>query len=236
MKPSKNILIKLSGASLKNEDNIICFKKLDQISSQIKALKGQYGIGIVLGGGNIWRGATNEKMGINRLDADSIGMLATIMNSISLKSSLNINGMKAKVYSALNVPRITNDHDANNFNEDIKNGEIVIFAGGIGMPYFSTDTCAALRCLEINSKIVLMGKNGTDGIYDKDPNKNKDAKFISSITYDEIFSKELKVADLTFITMCKENDIETIIFDIDKKESILNALNNKGKFTIIKNK
>ena len=110
-------------------------------------------------------------MGIIRLDADSIGMVATIMNSISLRSSLNKNGMKAKVYSALNGPRITNDHDANNFNEHIKNGEIVIFAGGIGMPYSSTETCAALRCLEINSKIVLMGKNGTDGIYDKDPNK-----------------------------------------------------------------
>ena len=105
MKPSKNILIKLSGASLKNEDNIICFKKLDQISSQIKAIKGQNAIGIVLGGGNIWKGATNEKMGMNRSDADNIGMLATIMNSISLKSSLNKNGMKAKVYSALNVPR-----------------------------------------------------------------------------------------------------------------------------------
>ena len=102
------------------------------------------------------------------------------------------------------------------------------------MPYSSTDTCAALRCLEINSKIVLVGENGTDGIYDEDPDKNKDAEFISSITYDEVFSKELEVADLTFITMCRENDIQTIIFDIDKKESILNALNNEGNFTIIR--
>ena len=117
MKPSKNILIKLSGASLKNQDNIICFKKLDQISSQIKALKGQYGIGIVLGSGNIWRGAAKEKMGMNRLDAESNGKLAPIMNSIPLKSSLDKNGMKAEIYSALNVARITNDHDANNFNE-----------------------------------------------------------------------------------------------------------------------
>ena len=111
-----------------------------------------------------------------------------------------------------------------------------MFAGGVGMPYFATDTGAALRCLEINSEIVLMGENGTGGIYDKDPNNNKDAKFISSIPYDEIFSKELKRADLPFLTMCKKNYIEKIIFDNDKKKSILKALNNKGKITIIKNK
>ena len=108
----------------------------------------------MLGGGNYWRGVSNEKMGNIRLDADSTGMLATTMNSISSKSSLNKNVMQAKVYSALNGPRITNDHDAYNFYEDIKNGEIEIFAGEIGMPYFSTVTCAALRSLEINSKIV----------------------------------------------------------------------------------
>ena len=118
------------------------------------------------------------------------------------------------------MPRIRNDHDANNFKEDIKNGAVVIFAGVVGMPYFSTDTWAALRWLEINSKKVLVSENGTDEMYDKDPNTINDPKINRSTTYDEIFSTKLQDPDLTFITMWKEIDIEKIFFDIKKKEII----------------
>ncbi len=236
MKNKTNILIKLSGASLNDNENIISMNKLNIFSNQIKTLSKEYGIGIVLGGGNIWRGVNSKEFSIDRSQADSMGMLATTINGIALKSSLKNVGLDSEVYSALHVPRVTKNHNSNYFNNDIQNGKIVIFVGGTGMPYFSTDTCAALRALEINSKTILMGKNGTNGLYDKDPNKNKDAKFISSTTYDEIINKKLRVADLTFITMCQENNLETLIFDIDEKNSLINVLNKKGKFTRIKKK
>ncbi|MGL4647519.1 MAG: UMP kinase [Mycoplasmoidaceae bacterium] len=230
----KNILIKLSGASLEDQDEIVSMKKLDIFSKQIKILTKTYGIGIVLGGGNIWRGISSDQDAISRSQADSMGMLATVINGIALKASLEKNGLEAEIYSALYVPRITKNHDCSSFNKAIKAGKVIIFVGGTGMPYFSTDTCTVLRALEINSKMILMGKNGTNGLYDKDPNLYDDAKFISAITYDEVINKKLRVADLTSITMANDNNIEIYIFDIEAKNSLINVLDKKGKFTIIK--
>lgn len=231
----KNILLKLSGASLKNNDDVICDKKINKLAEEICNISNQYNIGIVIGGGNIWRGKISSEIGMNRSSADDMGMLATLINSLALKASIQKHGLEAVVYSSFSIPRMAEEHNAEKFNKDLNNGKVVIFAGGTGMPFFSTDTAASLCASEINASCILMGKNNVNGLYDKDPNKFDDANFIKEITFNEVIQRKLEVADSTSITMCEENNINIIIFDIEKKDSILNALNGVGDFSLIYN-
>ncbi len=231
----KNILLKLSGASLKGENDIICNKKINKLALDIIEASKNYNIGIVIGGGNIWRGNIADSIGMDKCNADDMGMLATVINSLALKATISSYGKDVEVYSALSIPRLVKEHNSYNFKRDLALGKIVIFAGGTGMPFFSTDTGASLTASEINAEYILMGKNNIDGLYDKDPNKYNDAQFIEAITFEEVINRKLMVADLTCMTMCMENNIEILIFDIEKNNSIANALNKTGKFSRVFN-
>ncbi|MGL4343155.1 MAG: UMP kinase [Metamycoplasmataceae bacterium] len=235
MKQYKRVLLKLSGEWLSNKEKglLIDYKLIDKIATQILQLRDKkYEVGIVIGGGNLWRGASAEKNGIPRGRADYIGMLATMMNALALQSVFEKRGLKTRVQSALNVDGKVAEYYINEkVNNYLNRGEIMIFAAGTGRPYFTTDTAATLLASEIKADVLLLGKNKTKGIYDSDPNLNKDAKFYEKISYDEILAKNLKVMDLTATSMAKDNDLSILVFDIGAENAILNVLEGNGKFT-----
>lgn len=232
----KKILLKISGEWLKNKDNIFCCDKLKNLLNQIKELKSEYKIAIVVGGGNIFRGKIAEDLCLTRPQGDSIGMLATIINGLAVKNYFNNNNLKTSLFSALDIPRLTKNHDLDKIEEAFNNDEIIIFAGGTGMPFFTTDTSSAIRSAELKIKTILIGKNGVDGIYDKDPNNFKNAKFIKELTFKEMISMDLKAVDLTCATICIENNINAIVFDINEENCFIKALSKDGKKTTIKAK
>lgn len=227
------VILKLSGEALSDDKNIISSNKMQLVSQEIKALVDEgYEVGIVCGGGNMWRGRSSDPR-MNRTISDNIGMLATMMNSLALEDNLQQIGLKAVTLSAIIAPQVTD-----NFKQELaisyfEQGYVVIFAGGTGNPYFSTDTCAALRASQVNAKIILMAKNGTDGVYDDDPAVNKDAKKYAKLSYDELIDKKLGVMDLTAASLCKDNDITTIVFDMNVKGNIHKVMLNKKIGTIV---
>ena len=226
-------LIKISGESLSDKDGIASVKKINSLVKQIKEISKNNKIAIVIGGGNIWRGARNG-LNISRPISDTIGMIATCINATILSESLNSNGVNSKVFSPKQCAGLTNDINYAEINAWLsKKGNVVIFASGTGSPYFTTDSGAALRASEINAEWILMAKNNVDGVYDDDPIKNKHAKFYSNLKYDEIIKKNLKVMDLTALTICKENKIKIKVFNASKDDCYINAIKNKIKCTII---
>ncbi|WP_031489145.1 UMP kinase [Ureaplasma canigenitalium] len=231
----KRILIKISGASLKSEKDSINATKLKQLANQIKQLKNDYLISIVFGGGNIFRGGNAKELNMNRSYADNMGMLATLINGLAFKTMLDGFNIESTVLSALRCDQLTTHTSLLSIEQAIKDDHVLIFVGGTGFPYFTTDTNAALKALETETKIILMGKNGVDGIYTKDPLKNKDAEFIPQITYHEAFiNNKIKIMDQTALALCEENDLELIVFNIDKENAIVDVLNNKIRHTIVK--
>ena len=224
---TKRVIIKLSGEGLSNKEKGLSIDPavVKGIALQIKEMqKDGFQIGIIVGGGNFWRGAAAEKNGIPRNRADYIGMLATIMNGLAVQSGFELEGIKTSVQSAVKI----DEKVAQNYvNEKaialLEKGTVVIFAGGTGRPYFTTDTAATLVASEIGAQTILMGKNGVAGIYDSDPKVNKDAKKYSEITYDELLEKGLTVMDSTAASMARDNNIELIVFDITKENSITRA-------------
>lgn len=234
--PKKRIILKISGEWLKNKDNIVCHLKLKNLLNQVQILSKEYNIAIVLGGGNIFRGKISETLELHQSQGDFAGMLATVINGLLIKDYFNNNNLKTKLYSALDVPKITEVYNLNEANIAFNSGTILIFVGGVGMPFFTTDSCAAVRAAELNINTILFGKNGADGLYDKDPNIYKDAKFINSITFEKMIEMRLNAVDLTAAIICIENNIDGIIFDINSDKSFINALINNTKKTIIKAK
>ena len=181
-------------------------------------------IGIVVGGGNIMRGKFADEMDMDRVLADKIGMLGTMMNALSLQNALRNAGMKAVVMSAIQMDKIAELADAEKAIAHLENNEIVIFGCGVGNPYFSTDTCAALRAAEIKADIILMGKNGVDGVYSADPKVDANAIKYDIITYNEVLIQNLNVIDLTGIGMSEQANIETFVFNMGEKHNIRNAV------------
>lgn len=231
----KRILIKLSGAALKLNDSSFFDKaKITDLALQIKTLSSKYAIVIIIGGGNIWRGNMCSELNLNRNLADSMGMLATIMNSLVLCDAFNKNSIKTKVLSAVGVSSICDQFSTSAANDYLENGNVLILAGGTGNSFFTTDTCAALRAAQLDIKLILMGKNGTDGVYDKDPNKHHDARFIEKLSFKQAIDQKLSVMDSTALTMCEENKIELNVFNLNKKNSIVNTLKKSIKFTTLK--
>lgn len=222
------ILIKLSGEGLSNKEKGLDIdpKVVNALVKQIQEIvDGGTQVGIVVGGGNFWRGAAAEKNGIPRNRADYIGMLATIMNGLALQSAFEEHGMKARIQSALQMdPKVAETYVNEKAIAALETGHVVIFTGGTGRPYFTTDTAATLVASEINAESILMGKNGVDGIYDSDPNINPSAKRYENITWDEILEKGLQVMDSTAASMARDNDINLIVFDINKENSLLKAI------------
>lgn len=236
----KRILLKLSGEWLANRgkklsiDHDLIVKLGDQIKQIInKKIK----VAIVIGGGNLWRGASAAKNGIPRSKADYIGMIATVMNALALQSIFEAScNIKSRVLCSIDIDqKIAEPFNLENANKYLDSGEIVIMAGGTGRPYFTTDTAATLLASEIKADVLLLGKNEVDGIYDSDPKTNKEAKHFKEISFDEILRKDLKVMDSTAVAMAKENNINLLVFNIGEENSIVNVINKKGKFTIVKN-
>ncbi len=219
----KRVLLKLSGEALAaGGDGILNFDFIAEISGVLKkCLAEGIQIGIIVGAGNIWRGRQGGKM--DRVRADSMGMLATVINSLALQDTFIQNGLDTVVMTSVNMNAFAEPYTARGAVEALKAGKIVIFGGGLGSPYFSTDTAAVLRAAEIEADAVLMAKN-IDGIYSADPNKDPTAVKYDEITYKDILKDELKALDLTATTFCMENDIKAYAFELKDPMNIYRVI------------
>ena len=214
-------LLKLSGEALIGQyDHGIDHKVLNNISSDIVSVVNKgHELAIVVGGGNIFRGARLAKTGIDRVTGDNIGMLSTIINSLAIQDSIEKNGVECRVMSAVRINQIAEDYIRRRAIRHLEKGRIIIFAAGTGNPFFTTDTAASLRAIEINADMMLKATK-VDGVFDKDPKIFNDAKIFKTITYSEVIQKELKVMDTTAMVLCKENSIPLRIFNVTMKNSI----------------
>lgn len=230
------ILLKLSGESLQGDSGYgIDENRLEEYTTQIKdaAQKGIQ-IGIVIGGGNIFRGLSGQKKGFDRVKGDSMGMLATVINSLALHSSLESLGQKAKVLTSIRMEPIGEFYSKAKALELMEQGYVVIIAGGTSNPYFTTDTASALRAIEIEADVMLKGTR-VDGVYTADPEKDPTATKYESITFDEAYNKNLKVMDLTSFTMCKENNMPIYVFDMDTKGNLEKVVDGENIGTLVHN-
>lgn len=227
----KRILLKISGEVLAGEKSFGIDPKLTQkIANKIKEVHSKsIQIGIVIGGGNIFRGMSVSAQGMDRVAADYLGMMATIMNSVALQSELEKIGCDTRVMSALSVTQLAEPYIRRRATRHLEKNRIVIFAGGTGNPYFTTDTAAVLRGVEINADVIIKGTK-VDGIYSSDPVKDKNAVKYDELSFKEVIDKELKIMDMTAFTLCKENDIPIIVLDINDEKSLSNLIkfNNVG--------
>ena len=231
----KRILLKLSGEALETADNAFNPVLLKDLADVLKKLTSQgVQIGIVVGGGNIIRGKFASQLGLPRVKADNMGMLATVINALALQGAFEANGLKAYVQTAVEINKVADIANADIAIEHLNNGEVVIFGGGTGNPYFSTDSAAALRASEIGADVILMAKNGVDGVYSADPKKDASAVKYDFLTYQEMLDKKLGVMDLTAASMCEENNIETIVFNMNDLDNIIRVVNGEKVGTVVK--
>ncbi|QZX49222.1 UMP kinase [Mycoplasma sp. E35C] len=232
-----NIIIKISGASLQDKNNNDCYsyEKINSLANQIKTLSSKYNIGLIVGGGNIFRGKLAQDFGVEINKADYIGMLATVINSSLLESKLQSIGLKTKVLSALEVKGLTTDINPKSLSEIFNDCQVAFFAGGTGNSHFTTDTATVLRAIQINAAMVLIGKDGVDGVYTADPKVDKKAKFIEKITYKEALSKELRIMDLTAFSLAMDHNLKLLIFNIEADNALINTIKKNNKHTTITN-
>ncbi|MBO7672955.1 UMP kinase [bacterium] len=233
----KRILLKISGEALLGKQEFgIDHNTVVKVANEIKnALALGAEIAVVIGGGNIFRGVKNsEKLGMDRASGDYVGMLATVMNAIALQSALNQEKIPCRVQSAISMNQIAEPYIRHRAIRHLEKGRVVIFAGGTGNPFFTTDTAAALRASEINAQAMLMAKHGVDGVYTDDPRTNPNAKKIDSMAYDEIIKNNLKVMDTSACDLCKQNQIPIIVFDFDLKDGISKVLTGEKIGTEVK--
>ncbi|MAI29517.1 MAG: UMP kinase [Rickettsiales bacterium] len=231
----KHILLKLSGESLMgNNDFGIDLNTINSLTEQISIIhKDGTKLSIVVGGGNIFRGVSASSSGMDRSSADYTGMMATVINSLILQNSLEQKGIQTRVLSALKMDTVCEPYIRRRAIRHIQKNRIVIFAAGTGNPFFTTDTAATLRASEMKCDFLLKATK-VDGIYDSDPLKNSKAKKFNDLTYDDVISRNLKVMDITSITLAKENKIPIVVFSILQKDSLIEIINGKGSFTVIK--
>ena len=230
----KRLLLKISGEMLSGtQDFGLDPKALEIYANKIKEVhKKGYEIGIVIGGGNIFRGMSVAAKGMDRVAGDYLGMLATIMNSVALQASLEKLKCETRVMSAITITQLAEPYIRRKASRHLEKGRIVIMAGGTGNPYFTTDTAAVLRGIEINADLIMKGTK-VDGVYDKDPKQFTDANRFKKLSYKEVIDKELRVMDLTAVTLCKENKLPILVFNLEEENSINNALNSSEYATII---
>lgn len=231
----KRVLLKLSGEALAGDDNFgINASTVADIARQIKDAK-EIGveIAIVCGGGNIWRGKTGAEMGMERSSADYMGMLATVMNGLAVQNALEQLGVQTRLLSAIEMRQIAEPYIRRRAVRHLEKGRIVIFGAGTGSPYFTTDTTAALRAAEINADVILMAKNGVDGVYSADPKLDAQAVKFDEITYADVLAKDLKVMDQTAITLCKDNNIDLCVFNMQEEGNIKKACDGQKIGTVI---
>lgn len=236
MKPLyKRVLLKLSGEGLMGQksfgmdENIIC-----SLAEQVKKVR-EIGVEVcmVVGGGNIFRGAKEASKGLDRSVADQVGMLATVMNALYLQNALEKQGVEARVLSGLSIPEVCEDYIYRRALRHLQKNRVLIFAAGTGNPYFTTDTGAALRAAEMKCDALLKATQ-VDGVYNADPKHNADAVKYDEISYDDVIAQGLKVMDLTAVSLAKDNHIPVIVFAQSGENALLNAVTGQGQFTIIK--
>ncbi|WP_186754460.1 UMP kinase [Echinicola salinicaeni] len=231
----KRILLKLSGEALMGENGYgIDSNKLKQYTQEIKKVK-ELGveIAIVIGGGNIFRGVQGEKVGIDRVQGDYMGMLATLINAMALQSSLEQNGMYTRLMSGIKIESVCEPFIRRRAIRHLEKGRIVIFGAGIGNPYFTTDSTASLRAIETEAEVVLKGTR-VDGVYTADPEKDKNAERYTNISFQEVYEKNLNVMDMTAFTLCQENNLPIIVFDMNKEGNLQNLVKGEDVGTLIK--
>lgn len=228
----KRVLIKLSGEALAGEDKFGVNPEMTaKTAAQIKEIHDQgVQIAIVVGGGNFFRGRTGKN--IDRATADYMGMLATVMNALALQDSLLSIGCDAKVMTAIEIRDMAEGYSRRKALDYLDDNKVVIFGGGTGSPFFSTDTTAALRAAEMNAEVILLAKN-IDAVYSEDPNVNPDAERYEELTYMDIVEKELRVMDLTAATLCKDNDIQLYVFAMAEEGNLMKIINGENVGTLI---
>ena len=234
----KRVLLKLSGEALgiKSSDNIIDVESLNAICERIKALHDEgLEVAIVIGAGNIWRGKVAEKIGIERVPADYMGMMGTVINAVAMSSALKRMGVESIVYSAIpEISGVTFAYDADKVKLDLSQGKVCFLAGGTGKPFFTTDTAATMRAIETDCEAILMAKNGVKGVYDKDPTIYKDATFIPEITYKKMREMNLQIMDQSAIELIENTDIQILVFSMQELDNFHRAARGENVGTICK--
>lgn len=232
----RKVLLKLSGESLSGSNHSgIDTGVLNYLTAEIKKVY-DLGIqlGIVIGGGNIFRGLSAHEQGIDTVTGDYMGMLGTVINSLALQNALEIKGIPTRLLSAIDMDKISEPFIRRRAMRHLEKGRIVIFGAGTGNPFFTTDTAGVLRALEINADVILKGTR-VDGIYNKDPETNKDADLYSSITFSDAIKNKLKVMDMTAFALCQENNLPIIVFNMNKKDNFKNVILGKKTGTFVHN-
>lgn len=231
----KRILLKLSGESLAGQQGHgIDPQRLNAYAKQIKEIADLgVEIGIVIGGGNIFRGLSGAQKGFDRVKGDQMGMLATVINSLALSSALEALGQKVRVLTSVRMEPVGDFYNKNKAIRLLSKGNIVILAGGTGLPFFTTDTASGLRAIEIEADIMFKGTR-VDGIYTADPEKDQTATKFDTITYDEVLERGLKVMDLTAITLCRENKMPIYVFNMDKEGNLIKVIQGEQIGTLVK--
>lgn len=234
----KRVLLKLSGEALREVNGVhtIDVECLEGFASVIaKLTKSGVEVAVVIGAGNIWRGKLASRIGIEPVPADFMGMLGTVINAVALASSCRKYGIDTKVFSAIpHLPGVTLPYDINEADNALKEGNAIFLAGGTGKPFFTTDTAATLRAVELNCEAILVGKNGVNGVYTSDPLVDPNAKFISEITYEEMLKNNLQIMDLSAIELIKDKDIEIRVFSMSDPNNFIKVANGEHIGTICK--
>lgn len=230
----KRVLLKLSGEALSSKDANLDPAILKDLAEQLKEVHDSgVELAIVVGGGNFIRGKQIQEMGMNRAQADYMGMLGTVINALAVQNALENAGVDTRVQTAVEMQKVAEPYILRRALRHLDKGRVVIFGAGTGSPYFSTDTTAALRASEIDADVILMAKNGVDGVYDSDPKTNSDAEKFDHLTYLDVLNKDLKVMDATAISMCMDNDIDLVVFNMNEKGNIKKAVEGTAEGTVI---
>ena len=231
----KRVLLKLSGEVFGGEKGIgVDPDVVHDVANQIAdVVRGGTEIAIVVGGGNYFRGAELQQRGMDRARADYMGMLGTVMNCLALQDFLEKEGIETRVQTAITMGQVAEPYVPRRAIRHLEKGRVVIFGAGAGMPFFTTDTVAAQRALEIGVEALLLAKSGVDGVYDADPRKDKSAKKYENVSYDEVLSKSLAVADAAAFSLCRENKLPIVIFDLKSKGNIKRAVKGESVGTLV---
>jgi uridylate kinase len=230
----KRILLKLSGEALMGDKQFgIDTEKLSAYANEIKtAVDFGVEVAVVIGGGNIFRGVQVEGQGLDRVQGDYMGMLATIINGMALQSALEKADVETRLLTAIKMEQVAEPFIRRRAMRHLQKGRVVIFGGGTGNPYFTTDTAATLRAIEIEADVILKGTR-VDGIYTADPEKDKSATKYDTITFKEVYEKELNIMDMTAFTLCNENKLPIVVFDINKKQNLYKMLHGESVGTLV---
>jgi len=237
--PWKRVVLKISGEAFASDaaDETIDGSVVERIAKELAEVGAETGtqIAVVVGGGNIWRGATGSASGMDRATADYMGMLATVINALALQDALERLGQPTRVQTAIGMSQIAEPYIRLRAIRHLEKGRVVVFAAGTGNPFFTTDTAGALRAVEIDAGVLLKGTHGgVDGVYDDDPRINPDAKLLTEVSFDDVLAKQLRAMDLTAITLCKENDLPILVFSIMEPGNLRRALGGGEIGTLIR--